>query len=228
MNSEPKKILVLGDSHARECFSKMKELQPEFDFDVKFVSGATAQGAVNPTSKTNALNIFKKKLAECNADSYHYVMIMLGEVDCGFVMWYRSEKHNISVKDQLHLSISNLFNFIKNEVLEVFNPDQVILAGSVLPTIKDDQDWGEIAHLRKSIKATQKQRTELTLTYNQTLKALSSSHNYLYIDITDETINKNTNTISDEFLNSDRSNHHLSFEKTYSFWLNNLRKTLPC
>ena len=183
MNGDPKKILVLGDSHARECFSKMKELQPEFDFDVKFVSGATAQGAVNPTSKTNALNIFKKKLAECNADSYHYVMIMLGEVDCGFVIWYRSEKHNISVKDQLHLSISNLFNFIKNEVLEVFNPDQVILAGSVLPTIKDDQDWGEIAH---------------------------------------------TNTISDEFLNSDRSNHHLSFEKTYSFWLNNLRKTLPC
>ena len=54
------KILCCGDSHTR-VFDYCNSRQNEFVFDVCVVSGATAQGAVNPNSKTDALNIFEKK-----------------------------------------------------------------------------------------------------------------------------------------------------------------------
>ena len=223
-----KKILVIGDSHARCYFKdkKMGNVQSDFHFDVYYVSGATAQGAVNPTSKTNALSKFREILNKINSNDYDYVAIMLGEVDCGFVIWYRAEKYSISVDEQLNLSVNNLFKFIHDEVLLKFKPKQVIVMGSVLPTIKDDQDWGEVCHLRGSIKATQLERTNLTLKYNDILKKTSDKHNYTYIDITRETINENTELIDDDYLNNNKNNHHLSFEKIWKFWINNLKETL--
>ena len=220
-----KKILVLSDSHANQYFVPMYKVQSDFRFDVCWVTGATAQGAVNPTSKTKALVTFKKKLSKINPDDYDYVAILLGEVDCGFVIWYRAEKYSISVDEQLNLSVNNLFDFIRDEVLSKFKPNQVIVMGSVLPTIKDDQDWGEVCHLRRSIKATQLERTELTFRYNSILEELSDVHGYNYIDITDEIFDKNTNLVGDEFLHEEKGNHHLSFKKIWKFWLDKLKNT---
>ena len=76
------KVLVCGDSHTR-IFSYCNKQQSQFTFNVCEVGGATAQGAVNPNSKTDALGIFSTKLKNTpNADK---VLIMLGEVDCGFL-----------------------------------------------------------------------------------------------------------------------------------------------
>ena len=46
---------------------------------------------------------------------------MLGKVDCGFVIWVRSKKYNISIDNQINESVTNLFNFIKNEVLNKYS-----------------------------------------------------------------------------------------------------------
>ena len=234
-----KKILVIGDSHARVYFGSrdtkgrlkskdrnMNSVQSDFHFDVYYVSGATAQGAVNPKSKTKALSTFKKRLNKINPNDYDYIAIMLGEVDCGFVIWYRSEKYSISVDDQLKLTTKNLFEFIDKEVVTRFEPSKIILFGSVLPTIKDNQKYGEIASIRSSVKATQHERTNLTLRYNKILKETSDKHNYTYIDITHETINKNTELIDDNYLNDDKNDHHLSFKKIWKFWINKLKVTL--
>ena len=232
-----KRILVFGDSHVREYFgstditgkSKTKNksmnlIQSEFYFVVHYVSGATAQGAVNPKSKTNALNIFKQKLNKINPNDYDHVAIMLGEVDCGFVIWYRSEKYLISVEEQLKLTTNNLFEFIGKEIATIFDPSKIILFGSVLPTIKDDTKYGEIAMLRSSIKATQLERTNLTLKYNNILKNTSNKLGYKYIDITKDKINKDTNLVDDEYLKIDKNNHHLSFKKIWKFWINRLKQ----
>ena len=55
--SQKKSILVLGDSHTG-VFNHInkKRLMPDVEFKVVTVGGATAQGACNPNSKTNAFD----------------------------------------------------------------------------------------------------------------------------------------------------------------------------
>lgn len=233
-----KHILVLGDSHSNMFFSSTKlatgdqkqpdriinALQPDFRFDTVVCPGATALGAVNPRSKTNALKIFQHKLNKINPKHYDYVAIMLGEVDCGYVIWYRSRKYSIPIDEQLNMSTSNLFNFIDTEITTRFKPHQVIVIGSVLPTIRDKQDWGEVACARASVKATQLERTNLTLRYNCILKKESCKLGYNYIDITDETIDKHTGIIGDKYINSNKFDHHLPFKKTWKFFYTKLIK----
>ena len=72
----------------------------------------------------------------------------------------------------------------------------------------------------------QHERTNLTLIYNDTLKETSDKLGYNYIDITEDTINEDTQLIDDDYLNEDKNNHHLSFEKIWKFWINNLKGTL--
>ena len=84
-------ILVFGDSHSmvfRYCNNK----QNKFKFHVCEVGGATALGLVNPNSKTNALPIFSNKIRNSNSKMFKKVFLMLGEVDCGFVIWVCSKK----------------------------------------------------------------------------------------------------------------------------------------
>ena len=53
------KILCCGDSHI-EVFGYCNKKQNNFVFDVCKVGGATAQGAVNPNSKTETIKDFEK------------------------------------------------------------------------------------------------------------------------------------------------------------------------
>ena len=84
------KILLLGDSHAH-VFKLVDSAAPDFSIQHCIVTGSSAQGAVNPHSKTNALPIFRDALSK-NAESHTHCMTMLGEVDCGFVVWYRKKE----------------------------------------------------------------------------------------------------------------------------------------
>lgn len=53
------KILCCSDSHAG-VFNYCNSKQNMFVFDVCIVGGATAQGAVNPNGKADALKIYEK------------------------------------------------------------------------------------------------------------------------------------------------------------------------
>jgi len=214
-----RKILVIGDSHTH-VFNYINKNHQNI-FDVIRVDGATAQGAVNPNSKTNALNIFKRKLSNCKG-KYSYIIIVLGEVDCGFVIWYRAKKYNISVNNQLNKSVTNLFNFIHNEVKRYFSNDRIILLGSILPTIADNVNKKFLNGARSSVTNSQQQRTKLTLRYNNELKERCTKNGYNYIDITEETMNKKSGLVANKFKHEDKFNHHLSSQKTHQLWLNKL------
>jgi hypothetical protein len=212
-------ILVIGDSHT-QVFKYCNDKNTGYNFDVQKVSGATAQGSVNPNSKTNALNIFREYLKNINCDKYKYILIMLGEVDCGFVFWVRSKRYNISVDDQMKSSLNNLWEFIDNEVHKYFDYDKIILAGAPLPTIKDNANKKFLNGARAEVTENQEIRTIKTLEYNSLLKKQAEEKGCKYIDITNNIIqNKKVNDI---YLSDDESDHHLSNERTYNFWLNNL------
>jgi hypothetical protein len=216
--SKKKSILVLGDSHTR-VFNHInkKRLMPDVEFSVITVDGATAQGAYNPKSKTNALAKFKEKLA--SEKKHDGVMVMLGEVDCGFVIWYRKEKYNTSIEEQLDNSVTKLFEFIDNEVRTKYDAEQITVIGANLPTLFDDRNMAnEVAKLRKEVKASIRDRTDLTLRYNDILKNEAKKRGYKYIDIVKETIDPNTKLVDKQYLHENKNDHHLSEVKTGMLW----------
>lgn len=204
-----KSVICLGDSHIK-VFTEIirKRLISGFYFDVLYVPGATAQGIVNPRSQTNALQAFQDRLQR--AQSWQTLIVQLGEVDCGFVIWYRAEKHISSVEQQFQISLDNYFQFLQNVKSQGF---QTIIVLSVpLPTIKDQQNWGKVASERSAVKASQRDRTVLTLRYNAELAERCHANGYHFVDVTSEQLNPETGLIDSRFLAEDPLDHHLNNE----------------
>ena len=219
------KILVLGDSHS-DVFNYCNTKQQKINFEVTIVGGATAQGSVNPNSNTNALNLFKEKLNNINYKDYRYIIINLGEVDCGYLIWYRKNKYDISIEEQIKITTDNLFNFIYSEILPYFESSKIIINGSILPTIKDNTDKKYMSGARSEVNELQINRTLLTLQYNDILKKRSSENGYNYIDITQYILDSETKIVNTKFLNKDIYDHHLDNETTYNLWMDELSKII--
>lgn len=204
-------ILAMGDSHAsifklpifRETFSR----RSRYIFNVEIVKGATVSGLKNPNSKTQALPIFRQKLQEYQAK---IVIVLLGEVDTGFVIWYRAEKYQTSVESMLEVAVENYSNLL----LEIARRSRVICISTPLPAIEDDNDWGEIANARKEVKATQLERTNLTLEFNKRMQKFCEANNMDYISLDRESLDDN-GLLRLELLNSDRNDHHYD-QNTYA------------
>jgi len=213
-------VLVCGDSHTG-VFKYSNTKQSKYKFNVCEVGGATALGLVNPNSKTNALPIFSRTIKNTKADK---LIIMLGEVDVGFVIWVRSKRYNISVDEQINKSIYNLFSFIQNEIIKnnTYEPCDIIIAGSVLPTIRDNTDKKLLGGARSEVDASQETRTIKTLEYNDKLKRKCNECGYGYIDITNFILDKNENIVKPIYLNKNLHDHHLDNEKTYNLWISQL------
>ncbi len=206
-----KKIYVLGDSHT-EIFEYLqnKIFQVRYYFDVTKVGGATAQGMRNPNSKTNALEIFKNRLSNIK-DKRVPLIFQLGEVDTGFVIWYRSKKYGSSVKVEFKNSIRTYMKFLLWVKNSGFN--KIIVLAAPLPTIMDNQNWGEVANQRKEVQVSLKERTKLTLKYNQLLKRLCRRHEIIFIDTDPCLLNPILGQIQSEFLNKNPLDHHLDKQK---------------
>ncbi len=216
-------VLCLGDSHIR-VFAHIQTggRAGSFWFKTVCVGGATAQGVVNPNSQTNALAVFDEMITR--ARHWHWLVFQLGEVDCGFVIWYRAEKHGVSVESQLHRSIDNYCEFLRHVVKQGYR--HVCVLSAPLPTIADDQDMGEVAHARKEVQTSQKQRTDLTLRYNRLLQQKCEQHGYMFLEITNAMLDSATGVISERYLCHDPLDHHLADEAYARLILERLQ-TLP-
>jgi hypothetical protein len=200
------RCVCLGDSHIR-IFShiQQRELLERIWFDVVRVRGATALGIVNPNSQTSALGVFRARLAR--TPRWQQLLFMLGEVDCGFVIWYRAEQRHAGVDEQLNDTIDNYLSFLRSVRADGFQRIAVISAP--LPTIADGQTWGEIANLRQAVRASQLQRTALTLRYNELLGERCVAEGIQFVDATSRQLDPTTGLVRQEYLNSNPLNHHL-------------------
>lgn len=198
-----KEILVLGDSHAA-VFSHetISSSFPNYIFNIISVPGATVSGLENPNSKTQAFQIFADNIKLSKAK---ITIVLLGEVDTGFVIWYRSEKYKTSVSEMLEKALENYQNLL----LLLKKTSRVICISTPLPTIKDGQVWGEIANARREIKATQLQRTELTIKFNNLMKSFCSGNKITYLSLDEDSIGEN-GLVRNGLLNSNPASHHYS------------------
>lgn len=170
-------------------------------------------------SKTNSLNVFKQTILNSKT-KYEKIFVMLGEVDCGYLAWVRAEKHGISVDDQIRMCIHNIKKFIEEVIIRngKYKSNDVVLLGAILPTIKDNLNKNILCGARSMVTSSQYERTLKTMEYNNLLQELCFKKGYNYIDITSDIIGAN-NLVNRKFLSDDKSDHHLSNERSYNLWL---------
>ncbi len=195
-------ILVLGDSHASIFFQRdIRRAFPRFFFNVINVGGATASGLANPNSKTQASARFAEALADTAATR---AIILLGEVDAGFIIWYRAAKHGEPVGQVLEKAVATYTDFL----LEVRSRMATVLCISApLPTIADGTGWGEVATARKEVTATQHERTALTLRFNEMVRAFCECHGIGFISLDRESLGSD-GLVKPDLLNPDPDDHH--------------------
>lgn len=196
-----REVLVLGDSHAGIFSeSRIRAAFPFYFFNVVSVAGATVSGLENPNSKTQALPIFINNLKRSKANT---IIVLLGEVDIGFVIWYRSEKYKTEVSEMLDNALKNYQKFL----LLLSKEHRVICLSAPFPTIKDGQDWGEIANARRDVKALQIDRTKLTIRFNKSINEFCQNNKIEYLDFDDESIGKD-GLVDIRLLNKNPADHH--------------------
>lgn len=194
-------ILVIGDSHAGIFHhNNIQSFFSDYFFNIVAVDGATVSGLKNPNSKTQAMPKFFDRIRKSRSKT---IIISLGEVDTGFVIWYRAEKNNIQVTKTLSDALRNYQNFLLN----LSRKYRILCISTPLPTIKDGQDWGEIANARKHVKATQLQRTKLTIEFNKKMKNFCRINAIEYLDFDEESIGDNELVI-EKLIHQDPTDHH--------------------
>jgi hypothetical protein len=201
-----KQILVLGDSHTKVFYNKKFNLMlPSHVFDIVKVVGATVSGLENPNSKTQALPIFVENIKRSNATT---AIVLLGEVDTGFVIWYRAEKYNSPIASMFDKAIENY----KNLLIEVSRKFSVICISCPLPTIQDGNTWGEVANERKAVKATQRQRTELAIEFNKRMQEFCKEKGFYYLNFDSESLGDD-GLVKASLLNSNSNDHHYNMAR---------------
>jgi hypothetical protein len=124
-------------------------------------------------------------------------------VDTGFVIWYRAKKYGEDVSKMAKLTQDVYQHFI-DDISKNFD---LIVISSPLPTIKDGAVWGEIANARKTINATQQERTKLAIGFNRSIQEHCVSRYIHYINLDRESLGED-GLVSVNLMNKDPLNHH--------------------
>jgi len=199
-------ILVLGDSHSPVFNHPLfKEKFPNLVFNVLAVIGATASGLENPNTTTQAYPVFREAVRQTAAQQ---VIVMLGEVDTGFVIWYRAQKYQESVAAMMDKAIASYSRFLS----ELNRNFEVVCISTPLPTIQDGNDWGDIANARREVTASQVERTALTLEFNRIMQEFCLQNDIRYIMLDDLSLGDG-GIVKAGLLNSDCNNHHYDSEQ---------------
>ena len=122
---------------------------PHTWLDLTEVGGATALGMVNPNSRTNALQSFREVIGR--VPQGRSLLFMLGEVDCGFLIWHRAARLGSS-SQQFEESLHNYFGFLNSLLSE--GRRSLVVSIVPPPTILDGQTWGEVANARSAVAAS--------------------------------------------------------------------------
>ena len=203
-------LYCLGDSHAR-VFDRVAEsrLLDRTSLDVTWVLGATALGLANPNSTSNALKDFREVLDHVPVDEP--LVILLGEIDAGYLIWYRSEVKGHDLDEEFERSVGNYTEFLESLVRE--GRRQLIVATLPPPTIEDYATWKGLGNARELVTASIEDRTAMTLAYNQRLRAWAATHDVRLLDIESDVMDDETGRVRADLVNPDPLNHHLHPER---------------
>ncbi len=202
-------LSVIGDSHAGvfQRISRKGMLSATW-LDVLSVGGATAFGLANPNSTTNALTRFSAFLDR--TPPHRRTIFMLGEVDCGFLVWHRSMTRGTTVEFEFEQSLGRYTAFLEETMAS--GHDHLGLVSVAPPTIGDYAVWKGLGNARREVTASIEDRTRLTVAYNGELRAWAERTGSTFIDLDPDVIDPTTGLVARRFVSANPSDHHLAQE----------------
>lgn len=212
-------VLVLGDSHVRvfEHWWFMWAL-PRVRWCINYVPGATASGLYNPKSITQTYARLMQSLEDAKDG---WVILNLGEVDTGYGICVRAERHGQDPRPLVDQAAQNYERFIA----EIAAKRPLIVLSAPLPTLPDTFVAGDdVLSRRKAVAYSQLERTELTLAFNERIAQACTTLNVHYLN--DEVASRGPNgLVKIEWLKRESPDHHYD-RKTYAKWLTRQLKPL--
>lgn len=198
-----------GDSHAA-VFRRVRAVGGlrRTWLEVSPIDGATALGLANPNSTTQALPRFSASISRLPLASH--LAFMLGEVDCGFLIWYRAEQKGARVRDEFERSLGTYTRFLDD--LRSAGRASLLVATVPPPTI-DSRAVGAVANARRHVRASLRDRTQLTTEYNGRLREWAARTGCVFLDYERELLDGSTGLVRGELRNSDPTDHHLDMRK---------------
>ena len=197
-------MLCIGDSHV----AVFKDVQvPGVWFRTYVIGGATASGILNPSSQTESFKLITARLER--ARPYQQILLLLGEVDCNYLIWHRAQRLGLSVDEQLDLTLSSYTGMIDRIVGQGFT--RVLVLSAPLPAITDSTiAEGRIARIRSQVKASRLERTELTQRFNRKLERRCCEIGAVFVDVTSGQVDPRTGVIHHRFVRDNPRNIHLT------------------
>lgn len=171
---------MVGDSHARVFTEPALRALP-VQFEVTAISAATASGLTNPNSRTDAGATIAAKLDSAGRArrTPAAILVVLGEVDCGFVIWWHHQQHDSPLDELLERAVCNVSELLAR----ASRIAPALFVSAPLPTIADAADFGEYANLRRDIDASQADRTALVLEFNRRVGAACRELGVRFVDL---------------------------------------------
>jgi hypothetical protein len=172
--------------------------------DVTVVVGATALGMENPNSRTEALRTFRDRIARLPLD--RTLLFVLGEVDCGFLLWYKAEHSRVPLEELTERSLDSYTRFLGSLLAE--GRRNIVVTTVALPVIEDYATWAGLKNQRSSVRASLDERTALTRRYNARLREWAASSGCAVLDLEPGLTDAATGLVRAEMINPDPLNHH--------------------
>ncbi|AJP48788.1 hypothetical protein PG1C_10790 [Rugosibacter aromaticivorans] len=123
-------------------------------------------------------------------------------------LWAVAQKRGVAAAELIPQAIRGYQRLI--DYLQSNGKSRIVLFGSILPTVSDEQQTFQLEPLRRNASADQRQRTALALAFNQQLQVLAKDAGLDYLDMTQETLDEKTGLVNQAFVIRDRIDHHQS------------------
>lgn len=200
--------VIFGDSHIVP-FDKIDYCQ------TKRYDSASAQGLINPRSKTQTGEKIRKYIQE---KELKRIFLHFGKVDMDFLVLYKqATRKDITWKKQIEISTNALISFAQS-----LGDADVTFIGLTLPTLNEKQmkevldveqtfhNVSKLAGIDKPSELTIKiplleLRTLYVIMFNKILQHKAYQYGFKYIDIVEETLNYDTGIVDDFFISREQN-----------------------
>lgn len=218
-------LAFIGDSHVQYFgFGVKNGLFKPYKAKVKMVSAATCYGLMKDSSTTGARKQIDNFLKTLPPETQ--LFFQFGEVDCGILIWLLAEANQTSPADQAKIHVDRYISYLKQIRNRGFK--NIAITSPTLPTISDIDHIGEVVTIRRSkIKASFRERTDLTLAFNRTLRERAEDEGFTYIHGDASFLDHHSQLSSTTFRNKKRGDHHMDNPRAGVVWAGLVNKELP-